>query len=324
MKKTILALAIPAALVATAANAGVTVYENDATAVQLSGAVEVQYYQKATKAVDSELRIDDGALAIDAAHVINDNLTAFAGLSFIVGEDQNPNGGVTTDGTFVGLSSNFGALSFGRQYLYIDDIGAGVEIELKDAGAISVDLNDQTTSSDTIKYGYQGDNFFVGADYVANQNEGKAKGFDVKAGYDILDNLNLTGYYADFDSAQDTAANVAQKSYQVELRYTLDALYVGASFGNVDKSGAANVDLNSYEVAAAYTLGQNTFGLGYAYTDGTQEANTDYKASSVYGNIVRALNDNVNVYAEVSLEDVKGDAAIDNELGYVAGMEVTF
>ena len=46
MKKTILALAVPALLAAGAAQASVTLFEEDGTKVEVSGAAEVQYRKK--------------------------------------------------------------------------------------------------------------------------------------------------------------------------------------------------------------------------------------------------------------------------------------
>ncbi|MGL5291720.1 MAG: porin, partial [Vibrionaceae bacterium] len=45
MKKTILALAVPAALVAGTANASINLYSSESSTVDLSGAAEIQYFK---------------------------------------------------------------------------------------------------------------------------------------------------------------------------------------------------------------------------------------------------------------------------------------
>ena len=47
MKKTLLALTVPALLVAGSASAAVSLYDQDGTQVTMSGAAEVQYHLKA-------------------------------------------------------------------------------------------------------------------------------------------------------------------------------------------------------------------------------------------------------------------------------------
>ncbi|OAN18533.1 hypothetical protein A3K86_06495 [Photobacterium jeanii] len=323
MKKTLLALTVPALLVAGSASASVSLYDQDGTQVTMSGAAEVQYYRSAPNDIadqDATLRIDDGDLALRVQHEVNANLYALGAIELAIGEktknsgsDASGTGDVTNDGLYVGLGGNFGEITFGRQLAIIDDAGVGVDIELKDTAGVSYE---DTDMDQYIKYRFNGEQFWAGVGYnIAQKTNGKKNDelLEVAAGVPFGD-FEVRGYYGDYKNEQKAAE---QKAWDLEFVYAKGPIYVGALYGQSDKGN--NNDVQTWELAGSYTLDKNTFGLGYAQNTGDTDAQ---KAVNIYANVAHQLTANTRAYVEISHEDVK--AADKKGLGYVVGMEVKF
>jgi predicted porin len=339
MKKTILAMAVPALLAAGAANATVSLYDADGTSVEIKGAVEVQYRQTAAQDAtdqDGRIRVDDGDLALRVTHSEDGVNYAFGALELKIGEDADNassdgsgTGDVTNDGLYVGLGGNWGELSFGRQLAIIDDAGVGVDYELKDQGGVNFEDAD---FDQLIKYRYSGDGFWAGASYNLSQDDSAGLSsqelVEIAGGVNIIDSLELRAYYASFKDEQSASNSKDQDGWDVELAYNEGPFYVGVLYGNFDNDPnlgdltQPSEERDVAEFAASYSFDKSKVGVGYAYfdTDGRQEG------SSLYINYGYNLLTNCRVYAEVGFEDVKGSAAADDwdGTGFAAGMEVKF
>ena len=75
MKKTILAMAVPALMVAGAANASVDVYDANGVNVKIGGEMEVQYKQGHTKDTKGKFRLDEGKLSVETGVEISNDLS---------------------------------------------------------------------------------------------------------------------------------------------------------------------------------------------------------------------------------------------------------
>ncbi|MGR5077754.1 porin [Photobacterium swingsii] len=328
MKKTLLALTVPALLVAGSASAGISLYDQDGTQVTMSGAAEVQYRLKAEQNInkeDADLRIDDGDLALRIQHQVNADLYALGVMELKIGEDKEVagveagEGAVTNDGLYVGLGGSFGEITFGRQTAIIDDAGVGVDIELKDTAGVSYD---DVSMDQYIKYRFNGEKFWAGIGYnIAQETNGK-KGeelLEIAAGVPFGD-FEVRGYYGDFKNEQLGATGTEQKAWDLEFVYAAGPIYVGALYGQSDRGD--NADVKTWELAGSYTLGKNTFGLGYAQNSDDATGALSKEATNFYGNVAHQLTANTRAYVEVGYEDIaKYD---DKDFGYVVGMEVKF
>ncbi|MGF1705956.1 porin [Enterovibrio baiacu] len=368
MKKTILALAVPALLAAGAANASISLYEEDGTKVELKGAVEVQYRLSGAEDAfgdnnnasgastnDGQLRVDDGDLAIRITHSEDGENYAFGAIELRIGEDKRSNsvtnaagdeigtldvnasgsgvGDVTNDGLYVGLGGNWGEVSFGRQAALIDDTGVSTEYELKDEAG--VDFED-TDFDQLIKYKFNGEGYWFGASYNISQDGDNGASseelFELAAGVNIIDSLELRGFYGDLDNASQRTGtngnNVSEDAtgWDVELAYTEGPFYVGMLYGNFENTDAVNgvtSDRDTFELAGSYTVGKGKFGAGFAI-DEDDKANRD--ATSYYVNYGYNILENCKVYTEIGFEDVEANngAGDWDGVGYVAGIELKF
>lgn len=339
MKKTLLALTVPALLVAGSASAAVSLYDQDGTQVTMSGAAEVQYYRSAkadayTKSdnpvfnkdpkytKDAAIRIDDGDLALRIQHQVSADLYALGAIELAIGESKDNQkadasiGDVKNDGLYVGLGGAFGEMTFGRQLAIIDDAGVGVDIELKDTAGVNYE---DTDMDQYIKYRFSGEKFWAGAGYnIAQSNKDGKKGeelLEIAAGVPFGD-FEARAYYADFKNEQATAE---QKAWDLEFVYAAGPIYVGALYGQSDDGSDTDSDVKTWELAGSYTLGKNTFGLGYAQNSGDAKAQD---AMNLYANVAHQLTANTRAYIELGYEDVK--KVEEKGFGYVVGMEVKF
>ncbi|MCG9703703.1 porin [Photobacterium damselae] len=346
MKKTLLALAVVTA--AGSAQAGVNLYDNNGVKVDLSGAAEVQYRNTYNPFDDAELRLDDGDLALNTTVAVNDQLNAIAGIAFKFEETK-----VENDELWVGLSSNqFGALTFGRQLLIIDDSGIGKDYELGSEGIDFV----QTDGNEVIKYVYDNGMFYAGVSHeLKNSDEVVVEGnnnsgalvkqhdtqvTDARLGF-RTNGLDARVYYYNGDNIDGTSffknSFMHVEGYNLEAEYQLGQIGLAASFGQIEYKNASNADKlrgNIYQVAADYTIDATTFAVGYNNYDRRDESGDTY---ALYANVTQQLHSNVKVYAEIGHSNAKFSAkdadkfpqfdaahGKDAEFGYVAGMEVTF
>ncbi|WP_318440861.1 porin [Photobacterium leiognathi] len=326
MKKTLLALAVVAA---GSANAGINLYDANGVKVDLSGAAEVQYREDYNPLKDAELRIDDADLAINTSIAISEQLSAVAGTAF-----EYEDGDVRNDELWAGFSSDFGTLTFGRQYMISDDSGIGKDYEL---GSESIDFV-QTNGNEVIKYVYDNGTFYFGASHDLDDSgkvvDDKGNVFqdsdtsitDARIGYRVA-GLDARVYYYTGDNVAGTTFEegglIDVEGYNVEAEYGFGAVGLAASFGQVEyknSRGADKLRANVYQVAADYTIDKTTFAIGYNNYDRRDKSGDNY---AVYANVTQQLHSNVKVYAEIGDTDTKfGGRSAD--FGYVAGMEVKF
>ncbi|WP_318457831.1 porin [Photobacterium leiognathi] len=326
MKKTLLALAVVAA---GSANAGINLYDANGVKVDLSGAAEVQYREDYKPSNDAELRIDDADLAINTSVAISEQLSAVAGSAF-----EYEDGDVRNDELWAGFSSDFGTLTFGRQYMISDDSGIGKDYEL---GSESIDFV-QTNGNEVVKYVYDNGTFYFGASHdikdsgvivdkngVTHQDRDTSI-TDARIGYRVA-GLDARVYYYTGDNVAGTTFEekgyVDVDGYNVEAEYGFGAVGLAASFGQVeykDSFGTAKLRANVYQVAADYTIDKTTFAIGYNNYDRRDKSGDNY---AVYANVTQQLHSNVKVYAEIGDTDTKFDGR-SADFGYVAGMEVKF
>ncbi|NGN98091.1 porin [Grimontia sp. S25] len=330
MKKTILAMAVPALLAAGAAQASVNLYDADGVTVDLSGAAEIQYYKGYSNTEDAHLRIDDADLILTTSIEVTDSLDAVAGMGFkyedqfdgTVGQD---NGAVKNDELYVGLGGDFGTITFGRQLLISDDAGNQKDYEL---GTEQVDFV-QTSGNQVVKWVYDNGTFYAGANIDLDNNKSESVdgrqiiGGRVGARYEGLD---ARVYLYDGENLPSDGLVWDVSGFNAEVDYAInEAFDVALSYGQIEYKVVATdakVDVDVIGISAGYQADEKTgLALGYDIID----IDSNNQSSSLYANVTYKLASNAKVYAEVGVadEEVAG-VDIDTDTGYVLGMEVKF
>ncbi|HAS6383918.1 porin [Vibrio vulnificus] len=284
MKKTLIALSVSAAAVATGVNAA-ELYNQDGTSLDMGGRAEARLSMKDGKVADNS-RIRLNFLGTQA---INDNLY---GVGFWEGEftsatydilDKNGDKVGETDSldtryAYAGLGGKFGEVTYGK-----NDGALGVITDFTDimayhgnSAADKIAVADRTDNM--LSYKGQFDALSVKASYrFADRSEGTGAdagkyvdngqdGYSLSAIYAIgQTGLTLGGGYADQDD---------QNEYMLAASYTMGDLYFAGIYTDGEKA-KKDGDYTGYELAAKYTMGQTVFTTTYNNAETNSQTSAD-------------------------------------------------
>ncbi|MPS31983.1 MULTISPECIES: porin [unclassified Salinivibrio] len=351
MKKTILAMAVPALLAAGSASASINLYDANGVKVDASGATEVQYISGLAENSEGAWKLDDGDIAINTTVAISDKINALGGFAY-----EFEDGDVTNDELFVGFGGDFGTVTFGRQYLIADDAGNGKD---KEFGGESVDFV-AAHGDQVAKYVYDNGTFYAGISALLESNgedndddvtgpvttpvynenttkyepqtvdQGEADQIiDGRIGYRVGDlDARIYAYNGQDIDTEDGQRDI--NGFNIEADYVMDAFSFAASYGQVEYEvvdGVQELNVDTIGLAADYTMGKNVFAIGYnRYEADSNTKSNKADQDTVYVNATHSFHSNVTGYVELAVADGEGfdgqDADFDT--AYLAGLEVKF
>ncbi|EJV2649095.1 porin [Vibrio vulnificus] len=281
MKKTLIALSVSAAAVATGVNAA-ELYNQDGTSLDMGGRAEARLSMKDGKVADnSRIRLN-----FLGKVEIQDGLY---GVGFYEGEfttadydknGENVSGSNTIDNryTYAGLGGKFGEVTYGKNDGALGVITDFTDIMAYHGNSAAYKIAAADRVDNMIAYKGQFDALSVKASYrFADRyetNKGKVDnkfadngqdGYSLSAIYAIgQTGLTLGGGYADQDE---------QNEYMLAASYTMGDLYFAGVFtdGELDK----NTDYTGYELAAKYTMGQTVFTTTYNNAETNSQTSAD-------------------------------------------------
>ena len=306
MKKTILATIVTSLFAATAAHSA-TVYDANGTTFEVYGDVEVQARKGTAKTGEDshkKINIDDSDFGFKAGYDIGHGVTA---IGVVEVDGDNDDNGVTMDDAYVGLSSaQWGTLTVGQQVTIADDQGIGNDYEF------GIDNSSQSYESgkQVVKYTIDKGNYYGGISYLVNETvlSDDVDSLDAKLGA-RFGGLDLTVYYGNADKgAYDSEVVV------LEARYAFEDLELAASASSTDKY-SNTTDATSFGLAAVYTVDKMAYSAAWSLVD----EDTQDKVNKYFVNAAYSFNSNVTAYVELAGNDLD-----DSEIGYAAGMAVTF
>ena len=314
MKKTILATAITG-LFATTAQAA-NLYDMDGVTVDIFGDAEVRYINDIADPVldeDKIIDVNEANFGFDLGYDLGNGLTVGGVVKLGVAS-----GTATLSDAYIGITaSEWGTLTAGKTVTMLDGAGIGGD----KAFGLDSFYEQEVGGEQVIKFTLDKDAFYGGIAYLmsteANTNTNE-DAFDAQIGARFAD-FDVAAFYGHAEVttvAGDTTPNVPTTGVDnvvINVKYQLDNLGLAASYGMVDLDDGADTD--SIAVTATYAMDNTTFAAGVANidTDGSDDV-TQYYVNAQY-----AFTGNVGVYAEIG-----GNDADDTELGYAAGMEVSF
>lgn len=290
MKKTLIALSVSAAAIATGVNAA-ELYNQDGTSLEMGGRAEARLSMKDGDAADKS-RIRLNFLGTQA---INDNLY---GVGFWEGEfttnqdgtvDGDEKSDIETRLAYAGLGGAFGEVTYGKTEGALGVITDFTDIMAYAGNTAADKLAVADRTDNMLAYKGQFENLAVKASYrfadrQENEKTGeyydnKQDGYSLSAIYALGDTgINLGAGYADQDKANE---------YMLAASYTISDLYFAGVFTDGEKMTdnlKSTVDYTGYELAGAYTLGQTVFTTTYnnAETNNETSANNFAVDASYY------------------------------------------
>ncbi|BDR17213.1 porin [Vibrio sp. STUT-A16] len=291
MKKTLIALSVSAAAMATGVNAA-ELYNQDGTSLEMGGRAEARLSMKDGDAQD-ESRI---RLNFLGKQEINDNLY---GVGFWEGEfTTNEQGGVDGDvnkdssnldtrHAYAGLGGAWGEFTYGKNEGALGVITDFTDIMAYHGNSAADKLAVADRSDNMMAYKGQFENLSVKASYrFADRVEQNGEYSDNKQ-----DGYSLSAIYAVADTGLELGAGYADQydanEYMLAASYTMSDLYFAGIFTDGEKMTDTfnnTVDYTGYELAGAYTLGQTVFTTTYnnAETDNETSANNFAVDASYY------------------------------------------
>ncbi|MCE9828935.1 porin [Vibrio diabolicus] len=288
MKKTLIALSVSAAAMATGVNAA-ELYNQDGTSLEMGGRAEARLSMKDGDAQD-ESRI---RLNFLGKQEINDNLY---GVGFWEGEFETAQDG-TVDGdeksdletrlAYAGLGGAYGEFAYGKTEGALGVITDFTDIMAYHGNSAADKLAVADRTDNMMAYKGQFENLSVKASYrFADRVEQNGEYSDNKQ-----DGYSLSAIYAVADTGLELGAGYADQydanEYMLAASYTMSDLYFAGIFTDGEKMTDAfnnTVDYTGYELAGAYTLGQTVFTTTYnnAETDNETSANNFAVDASYY------------------------------------------
>ncbi|MBL0478004.1 porin [Aeromonas veronii] len=275
MKKTILAIAIPA-LFASAANAAV-IYDKDGTQVGITGNLRTQFASKHDD--NAEDLAGRARIGLSTKVALNDTWSGLAKGEWQLtsnksGESNGKEDDITSREVYVGLDgSQFGMIRFGQLDTVFNDVINKADIANENSGLASVYDGRQEGQ---VRYDGQWNGVSFGASYItANtgyknvaSNNGIVqltgdldRGYAAKLGYEApfglaliagLEQKEFNDTVDNFDGAE------SKKDWGLGASYTLEGLYLGASYSNskVKYYGVGDNEekTRGYELAASYNV----------------------------------------------------------------------
>ena len=319
MNKTMIALAVSAAALATGANAS-ELYNQDGTSLEMGGRAEARLSMKDGKVEDKsrvrlnflgKVEIQDGLYGVgfyEGEFTTDEN----------GGATDNNDGNITNRYTYAGLGGTFGEVTYGK-----NDGALGVITDFTDIMAYH-----GNSAADKLAVADRSDNML--------SYKGEFQALNVKASYrfadrsennngEYVDNgkdgYSLSGIYAIGETGIKVGAGYADQDksneYMLSGSYTMGDLYFAGVFtdGEKQQNDGTNdlnsaVDYTGYELAAAYTMGQTVFTSTY----NNAETNGDTSADNIAIDATYYFKPNFRGYVSYNFNLIsKGDKIGSND-----------
>ncbi|KJR27916.1 hypothetical protein BOO91_03575 [Vibrio navarrensis] len=287
MKKTLIALSVSAAAVATGVNA-TEIYNQDGASLDIGGRAEARLSIKDGKAQDnSRVRVN-----LLGKADIQDGLY---GVGFFEGEFTTADNGSNKENnhldnryTYAGIGGTFGEITYGKNDGALGIITDFTDIMSYHGNSAAQKIAAADRVDNMVAYAGQFDALTVKASYRFADRENRKNDGSIAGENDITDyytdngqdGYSLSAIYAIGNTGLALGGGYAdqkdQNEYMLAASYTMGDLYFAGIYtdGELAKTGG---DYTGYELAARYTMGQTVFTTTY----NNAETNSNTSADNV-------------------------------------------
>ncbi|WP_163132768.1 porin [Agarivorans sp. Alg241-V36] len=331
MKKTILAVAIPAVLFAGSASA-VEILKSEEGSVDFYGHLRTEL-KAGVDTVDADDKKIDGTTTLGAG-------SSRAGLSasYAIGEGINAIGlfefGISGNGGalenrlhYAGFDGDFGMLTFGRQWTHQDDYGSADQSYFFGGTALRYTAESGGLHDNLVKYKFNGESFGVGASYGLDEDESAAELYEIFVDGNIAGLGLIAGYAGEKDNVGVTET-LETAAWTLQADYSIGDLYLKGSYYNNEYTQQNDkITEDALGLGGVYSFGKTALYGGYEYVsfDGTvggvDISSSDIKDNSsvFYLGVEHKFNSWARVYAEYAYLDGTTLGVTNNETGVDIG-----
>ncbi|OEF25832.1 porin [Vibrio rumoiensis] len=331
MNKKLLALAVAAASVSTAASAA-TIYQDDTSTLNMGGRVEVRAnFSDANKTDADDNQYKDASrvrLNIGGEQKLNDDISFIGFTEFEITEDQSDatnsdDALFNTRYLYAGVNSKtYGGLTYGHQdnaFTYLTNFTDMAEVFSGYINENNVATSDRAnnvlryafnTEKLTIQASVQGDSDSDGSALTQN-----ADGFGVIGAYKLTETLEVGLGYAQTDandSGSDADSTGDNNTYTAAVRYTNNGILLAATYegGKIARSSADESDFDAADAYAGYTFGDNNVNMTYNYYNADETSFNEYNVNNVALEYARYFG-NATVYGAYAFNLLSENDAAD-------------
>lgn len=333
MNKKLLALAVAAASVSTAASAA-TIYQDDTSTLNMGGRVEVRANFSDANKTDSDDNIYEDASRVrfnlGGEQKLNDDISFIGFTEWEITENSDPVGDdaqINTRYMYGGVQSQkFGGLTYGHQdnaFTYLTNFTDMAEVfsgYINENNVATADRANNvlryafSTEKLTIQASVQGDSDSDGSTLTQN-----ADGFGVIGAYKLTDTLEVGLGYAQTDAnnaGDDRISTGDNNTYTAAVRYTNNGILLAATYegGKIARSSADESDFDAADAYAGYTFGDNNVNMTYNYYNADETSFNEYNVNNIALEYARYFG-NATVYGAYAFNLLSDgdDAATKNQ-----------
>ncbi len=310
MKKTILAVAIPALFAASAQAANV--YDADGVSADVYGRMQFNISDDGS---DTD-GVGSARMGFKARSVISDGVSAIAKGEWQIAAENSDDSKFTARHLYAGFDfDDAGSVIFGQTDTAFYQAVAVTDLYNSYGYEAFTGVEDGRQEGQIIYAGQFG-GFYVGASYqfqddsfeidlgspgVPNQfntNQSLDSSYATTLGYNFDFGLDVYGGY----HKEKFEAGFDKENYALSAAYTMDDLYLAAVYATSDLEG---YKLKGYDLFASYALDATSLYGGYTAQEGSGELSGDTVDVWTLG-VSYAFNSNMLAWAEYRLDQLDG------------------
>ncbi|WP_434361358.1 porin [Parasalinivibrio latis] len=312
MKKTVLALSLSALFASTAIQAA-DIFKTEDGSANFYGQLRTQVEKYQDK--DATLNAGSSRAGVSAQYAVNDQFDVLGKVEFGVSYKDGDKYAMENRLHYFGISGDFGTVTFGRQWVVADDAYGAEYSYFFGGSALLYSTMSGARHDSLIKYVFENDNIWVGANYGLGEDNSQSELAELYAksqiaGVDVTAGLGRT---SDPDVEYKDGADVVNSEvdhtyYSVTLGKGFGDFYLGATYA-ADKLSAdaskLDIDRQGVSVAGTWAWAENaTAYAGFEYSinkadtvDGSVKGKNAYVGSDYH------FNDWFRVYGEMGWSD---------------------
>ncbi|MEJ2763211.1 porin [Photobacterium sp. MCCC 1A19761] len=318
MKKTLLAVAIPAIIFSNAASA-VELLKDEGAMVDFYGQLRTQVEKYEDK--DVTLNAGSSRAGVQAQYALSDTVDVFGKVEFgIAFKESKDEYNMKNRLHFAGVDTDFGKISFGRQWIVSDETYGADYSYFFGGSAMPYATLSGARHDSLIKYVFEGENFLLAANYGLAEDDTNQElselyvttsvaGFNFHVGGGVNRDKSYkvgTDKVTNPAKEADVNADLENTYYEGTVEYTFGPALIGFTYYNAElesQTSALSIDSDGYSLGGTFSWAENaTAYAGYEYLEQTGGGLSD-DSQNIYIGTDYHFNKWSRIYVEYGYKD---------------------